>query len=91
MIQKKELLPGGAPQAALQAPTSAAELRHLNQSQLARRWSLSERTLERWRWRKQGPPYIKLGGHVVYRLEDIEWYEQLHVRGVKSKLADRAQ
>ena len=32
---------------------------------------MSPRTLERWRWLKQGPRYIKLGGHVAYRLEDL--------------------
>jgi hypothetical protein len=37
---------------------------------------LSERTLERWRWQKTGPSYIKLGGRVVYALPDIEAYER---------------
>ena len=50
-------------------------LRHLNQIDLARRWRVSPRTLERWRWLKRGPAYLKLGGHVVYRIEDIEAYE----------------
>lgn len=49
---------------------------HLNQVQLARRWSLSPRTLERWRWREQGPAYLKVGGRVVYRLEDVEAFER---------------
>jgi hypothetical protein len=52
-----------------------ADLRHLNQEQLARRLTLSPRTLERWRWLKQGPAYIKVGGRVVYRVEDIESFE----------------
>jgi hypothetical protein len=36
--------------------------------------------LERWRWLKQGPDYLKVGGRVIYRLEDIEAFEaaQLH-------------
>jgi hypothetical protein len=50
-------------------------LRHLNQIDLARRWRISPRTLERWRWLKQGPAYLKVGNHVVYRIEDIESYE----------------
>ncbi len=49
--------------------------RHLNQVELSRRWSLSPRTLERWRWLNQGPDYLKIGGRIVYRLEDIEAYE----------------
>jgi hypothetical protein len=51
------------------------DIRHLNQVQLSRRWSISPRTLERWRWLKAGPPYLKVGGRVVYRLEDVEQYE----------------
>lgn len=50
-------------------------IRHFNQIDLSRRWNVSPRTLERWRWLKQGPEYLKIGGHVVYRLEDIERYE----------------
>jgi hypothetical protein len=53
---------------------------HLNQVQLARRWSLSPRTLERWRWREQGPAYLKVGGRVVYRLEDVEAFEGASAR-----------
>lgn len=49
--------------------------RHLNQMELARRWRISPRTLERWRWLGQGPVYLKLGGRVSYRLEDVEKYE----------------
>jgi hypothetical protein len=58
----------------------SSDIRHLNQVQLARRWSLSPRTLERWRWLKAGPQYLKVGGRVVYRLEDVEQFEsaQLH-------------
>jgi hypothetical protein len=49
--------------------------RHLNQIDLARRWNISHRTLERWRWKHEGPPYIKLGGRIVYRLEDVLAFE----------------
>ncbi len=53
----------------------------LTQIELARRWKISPRTLERWRWLKLGPPYLKLGGRVAYRLEDIEAYEVEQLRG----------
>lgn len=52
------------------------DLRHLNQVQLSRRWSISPRTLERWRWLKQGPDFVRIGGRIVYRLVDVEAYEQ---------------
>jgi len=59
-----------------EAAVSALFARHLNQDQLARRWSLSARTLERWRSHGKGPCYLRLGGRVAYRLEDIEAFEK---------------
>lgn len=53
---------------------------HLHQVELARRWKLSPRTLERWRWLGQGPRYLKIGGRVVYRMGDVEEYEAEQVR-----------
>jgi len=50
-------------------------IKHLNQIELSRRWGISPRTLERWRWRRTGPPFLKLGGHVAYQLCDIEAFE----------------
>jgi hypothetical protein len=50
-------------------------VRHLNQVDLARRWNLSPRTLERWRWLRQGPPFLKLGGRICYRVDDVEAFE----------------
>ncbi|MFU8778864.1 MAG: helix-turn-helix transcriptional regulator [Roseovarius sp.] len=47
----------------------------LNQARLANRWQISPRTLERWRWTGEGPAFLKIGGRVVYRLEDVEAYE----------------
>jgi predicted site-specific integrase-resolvase len=54
-------------------------VRHMNQLELARRWNVSARTLERWRWLGEGPVYLKLGGRVSYRLEDVEYYEATHL------------
>lgn len=34
------------------------------------------KTLTQWRWRKTGPRWLKVGGAVRYRWEDIEkWLE----------------
>jgi predicted site-specific integrase-resolvase len=60
---------------------SRSPVRHLNQVQLSDRWSISPRTLERWRWIGEGPVYLKIGGRVVYRLEDVERYERECLRG----------
>ena len=48
----------------------------LNQKELARRWGISHRTLERWRYSGEGPSFLKLGGRVLYRLPDVEAFEQ---------------
>ena len=60
-------------------------VRHLNQIELSRRWSLSPRTLENWRWRREGPAYLKIGGRVAYRLEDVEAYEAKRIRMVDDR------
>ena len=59
-------------------------VQHFNQVELSRRWRLSPRTLERWRYQGTGPHYLKAGGRVVYRIEDVEAYEaaQLRTTGV---------
>jgi transcriptional regulator with XRE-family HTH domain len=49
---------------------------HLNQKELARRWGISPRTLERWRRTGQGPRYMKLGWLVFYRKVDVAAYEE---------------
>lgn len=57
----------------------------LSQIELAARWKISHRTLERWRWAQEGPRYLKLGGRVIYRLSDIEAFE----REVQSSTGER--
>jgi hypothetical protein len=52
----------------------------LTQAALARRWKLSPRTLERWRWLGRGPQYMKVGGQVRYRFADVEAYEAAQIR-----------
>lgn len=55
-------------------------IKHLNQQQLADRWSVSEATLERWRTEGIGPIYLKLQGRVLYRVADIEAFEAESLR-----------
>ncbi len=52
--------------------------RHLTTRDLAVRWRLSMRTLERWRAERYGPRWITVGGSVRYRFEDVLAYEQAH-------------
>lgn len=67
-------------------------VQHFNQVELSRRWRLSPRTLERWRFQGTGPQYLKVGGRVVYRLEDIEAYEaeQLKATSIPANIKSAA-
>lgn len=58
---------------------SPAEL--LTQAELAERWKISPRSLEKWRTQGLGPAYTKIGGRVRYLLDDVLAYEADRVRG----------
>lgn len=53
---------------------------HFNVYQLSKRWGLSTGTLDHWRRYGKGPRFLKIGGHVLYRLCDIKAYEEQQVR-----------
>lgn len=52
----------------------------LSPRQLAARWGLSEKTLERWRMLGTGPAFLKLGSRVLYSLAEIEAHERQRTR-----------
>jgi hypothetical protein len=56
---------------------------YLNQAELAARWRISPRTLERWRWRGTGIAFVKVGNAVRYRLQDVERFEARQLRQIK--------
>jgi len=59
--------------------------RYLRTPEAARLVGLSIRTLEKHRIYGTGPRYSKLGGRVVYRLEDLQaWVD----RGAKASTSD---
>lgn len=47
----------------------------LTPADLAERWSMSVGTLANLRSARKGPAYLRIGGAVRYRPEDIERYE----------------
>ncbi len=55
--------------------------RCMTQTELAERWRISEATLERWRTEACGPLFLKLGNQVRYRVQDIEAFEEVALRG----------
>jgi hypothetical protein len=59
--------------------------RYLNTTQAARILQLSSRTLENFRVRGGGPPFMKFGVRVFYRPEDLfDWVE----RAVRTSTSD---
>ena len=47
---------------------------------LANRWNMSVHTLSQWRWSGRGPLFLKVNGKILYRLEDIEAFEETRIR-----------
>ena len=52
----------------------------LTPGEVADRWRVSPRTLERWRMNGTGPVWLRLTGRVLYRVEDILRYERSHLQ-----------
>jgi len=52
----------------------------LSPRQLAARWGLSEKTLERWRMLGTGPAFLKLGSRVLYSSAEVETHERERTR-----------
>lgn len=55
----------------------------MDQHELAEHWGIPVRTLAAWRYQGKGPRYMKLGGAVRYRREDIEAYENENMVGAR--------
>jgi phosphatidylserine decarboxylase len=53
--------------------------------QLIERWQgqVASATLASWRSRNSGPPYVKVGGRVLYKAADVEAWEERNKRGHK--------
>ena len=64
---------------------TALPARYLRTPEAARFLSLSGRTLEKHRTYGTGPAYRKLGGRVVYAIEDLQAWAEL---GAKNSTSD---
>lgn len=47
----------------------------LTEAELAARWRHSLRSVQRWREEGGGPPWVRIGRRIVYRIADIEAFE----------------
>lgn len=54
---------------------------HFSEHDLAERWNISPRTLQRWRAERIGPAWIVIGGSIRYAFADITAYEAAARRG----------
>ena len=64
----------------------------LNRTDLARELTLSVDTLQRWETRRMGPPCVRLGRKVLYRMEAVrDWLREQEARkqGVSRAVAGR--
>ncbi|WP_240127002.1 helix-turn-helix transcriptional regulator [Thermomonas alba] len=63
--------------------------RVLNENELAQRWGLSPKTLQRWRSEGRGPRYLKLSKRVSYPLESVIEFERSALHDSTSERAAR--
>jgi transposase-like protein len=63
--------------------------RCISQNELARRWQVSESTLERWRSQRTGPMFLRLGGQVRYRITDDEDFETRALGMATGQISDK--
>jgi len=53
----------------------------LNRTDLARELTLSVDTLQRWETRRMGPPCVRVGRKVIYRMEAVrDWLREQEAR-----------
>jgi hypothetical protein len=56
----------------------------LKPAELAARWRTTVETLKTDRYRGRGPAYVKRGATVLYRLSDVEKYEEARTQGART-------
>ena len=64
----------------------------LNRADLARELTLTVDTLQRWETRRMGPPCVRVGRKVLYRMEAVrDWLREQETRkaGVSRAVAGR--
>jgi hypothetical protein len=61
-------------------PSAPITEQFIGQRELACRWGISPRTLERWRRLGQGPNFLKLRTRVVYDLRHVRAFEAKHLQ-----------
>jgi len=71
------------------ANMAPSERRVLNENELAQRWGVSPKTLQRWRSEGRGPRYLKLSKRVGYPLDAVIEFESSSLHDSTSQRAVR--
>lgn len=60
-------------------------MQYLTPNELVARYKgkFSKRTLANWRSNGNGPPFLKLGGRVLYEISKLEEWESRRMEGLK--------
>jgi hypothetical protein len=53
--------------------------KHISEKDLATRWSISYRTLQRWRFEGGALPHFKIGKSIRYPLKAVECFEDQNI------------
>ena len=71
-------------------PLAPAERRFLSENELANRWGLSPKTLQRWRRLGVGPLFVKFSKRVAYPLEGqggvFDWEQRSLYRSTSERV-----
>lgn len=62
------------------APQANGMPKFLTEEQLAERWVISPKALQKWRLTGEGPIFVKIGSRVRYSIDEIEKFEACAVR-----------
>lgn len=71
------------------ASLSPGERQVLNENELAQRWGVSPKTLQRWRSEGRGPRYLKLSKRVGYPVDAVIEFERSALHDSTSERAVR--
>src|ERR1041385_7154402 len=75
------------PPASLPETKPGPDLGLLSPEQVSRLTGIAVATLDTWRCRRRGPPFIKLGRIIWYRLRDLEMWIELNRRETSNDIA----
>lgn len=76
MLQTSAARHGNSARTGLSTTFAPQERQVLSEIELAHRWGMSPKTLQRWRSEGRGPKYLKLSKRVTYPLDSISEFER---------------